>query len=107
METGLISSNTSGLSMNRDQDKHQVYVCFVKYHIGRICASAPPVRNLSRGSLEDGRRSFNMCYSGALCRVTIMEDKIYDPALKKFVLQATSPMGLITAPIPGSALWIH
>ena len=87
----------------------------VKCYIVYICASAPPVGNLSRGSLEDSRRSFKhvllscspyspaLFFRGKPAHVTIMEGKIYTPAPKKkkkerkkekkISLQATSPTG--------------
>lgn len=91
----LFAPKPLGSNTNRGQGKHQVYVRSVKYHILYICASAPPVGNLSRGSLEVGRRSFNMCNSAARlialalpfrgkpAHVTKMEGKIYTPALEK------------------------
>lgn len=105
----LFAPKPLGSNMNRGQGKHQVYVRSVKYHILYNCASAPPVGNLSRGSLEDGRRSSNMCNSAARlialalpfrgkpAHVTKMEGKIYTPALekkkKKKPFPATSPTG--------------
>lgn len=117
----LFAPKPLGSNMNRGQGKHQVYVRSVKYHILYNCASAPPVGNLSRGSLEDGRRSSNMCNSAARlialalpfrgkpAHITKMEGKIYTPALekkkKKKTLSSHISYGVIIALIQGSVLY--